>query len=337
MKRLLMIAAALILAHQAQAADLSVAVDETEDHPAAILIKGQIGDRQEIDLFSALIGYQKKAAVVFLDSLGGKVMTAIHIGLLIRKHGFSTAVADDTQCSSACAFIWMAGKQRFMGTRARIGFHAARVSLENNELASGANAVIGAYLYGLGVTDFKSIIYLTSASPQAMRWLNQRDASTYKIDVNMFSLLEPQWTWARTALDAKPREPAEVTVAAPPKVLAPVPAKKPSQTAIATRPSSPSRCDGTEAHSDNDIRCLKPKGTFRDCPDCPEMVVVPAGEFMMGSEQSNDEEPVHKVTIAKPFAAGKYEVTFDDWDACAIAGGCKHLPDDQSWGRGNRP
>jgi len=67
------------------------------------------------------------------------------------------------------------------------------------------------------------------------------------------------------------------------------------------------------------------------------MVVVPAGEFMMGSKQSNDEEPVHKVTIAKPFAAGKYEVTFDDWDACAIAGGCKHLPDDQSWGRGNRP
>src|SRR5262245_40913748 len=61
MKRLLMIAAALLLAHQAQAADLSVAVDETEDHPAAILIKGQIGDRQEIDLFSALIGYQKKS------------------------------------------------------------------------------------------------------------------------------------------------------------------------------------------------------------------------------------------------------------------------------------
>ena len=58
-----------------------------------------------------------------------------------------------------------------MGTRARIGFHAARISLEDQELASGANVVVGAYLFGLGVTDLKSIIYLTSASPQAMRWL----------------------------------------------------------------------------------------------------------------------------------------------------------------------
>jgi formylglycine-generating enzyme required for sulfatase activity len=67
------------------------------------------------------------------------------------------------------------------------------------------------------------------------------------------------------------------------------------------------------------------------------MVVVPAGEFTMGSEQSNGEEPVHKITIPKPFTASKYEVTFDNWDACVIAGGCKHLPDDRNWGRGNRP
>src|SRR5262249_5287056 len=47
--------------------------------------------------------------------------------------------------------------------------------------------------------------------------------------------------------------------------------------------------------------------TFRDCPDCPEMVVVPAGSFMMGSpenedEHSPDEGPQRKVTIARPFA-----------------------------------
>ena len=50
------------------------------------------------------------------------------------------------------------------------------------------------------------------------------------------------------------------------------------------------------------------------------MVVVPAGSFMMGSpenepERSSDEDQV-RVSIAAPFAVGKYAVTFDEWDAC---------------------
>jgi formylglycine-generating enzyme required for sulfatase activity len=77
---------------------------------------------------------------------------------------------------------------------------------------------------------------------------------------------------------------------------------------------------------------------FRDCPDCPEMVVVPAGSFMMGSNNDDaSEKPVHKVTIAKPFAVGKFDVTFAEWDACVLAGGCTHKPEDQGWGRGTRP
>ena len=82
---------------------------------------------------------------------------------------------------------------------------------------------------------------------------------------------------------------------------------------------------------------------FRDCPECPEMVVVPAGEFMMGSPPSEEdrrdsEGPVHRVTIAEPFAAGKYEVTFEEWDACVGGGGCGgYRPDDEGWGRGSRP
>ena len=83
--------------------------------------------------------------------------------------------------------------------------------------------------------------------------------------------------------------------------------------------------------------------TFRDCLDvCPEMVVVPAGSFMMGSPAGEegrdaDEGPQRKVTIARPFAVGKFEVTFAEWDACVAAGGCKHRPGDQDWGRGRRP
>jgi formylglycine-generating enzyme required for sulfatase activity len=81
---------------------------------------------------------------------------------------------------------------------------------------------------------------------------------------------------------------------------------------------------------------FKPGEIFRDCPDCPELVVVPAGSFDMGSSRQY-ESPVHPVIIAKPFAIGRHEVTFDEWDKCADEGGCKHRPDDRQWGRGDRP
>jgi formylglycine-generating enzyme required for sulfatase activity len=75
----------------------------------------------------------------------------------------------------------------------------------------------------------------------------------------------------------------------------------------------------------------------RDCPDCAELVVIPTGEFEMGANDVPYEKPVHKVTIAKPFAIGRHEVTFDEWDACVSAGGCKYRPDDRGWGRGKNP
>ena len=48
----------------------------------------------------------------------------------------------------------------------------------------------------------------------------------------------------------------------------------------------------------------------------------PAGE----DDRNDDEGPQHQVTIAKPFAVGKFEVTFAEWDACVAAGGCKRRP-----------
>ena len=78
---------------------------------------------------------------------------------------------------------------------------------------------------------------------------------------------------------------------------------------------------------------------FRDCPECPEMVVVPAGNFMMGSTAYEREVPQHRrVNIPRPFAVGKYEVTFAEWDACVAGGGCNgYRPGDGGWGRGRRP
>ncbi len=89
-------------------------------------------------------------------------------------------------------------------------------------------------------------------------------------------------------------------------------------------------------------RLLKPGAGktewFKDCAHCPEMVVVPAGSFQMGSKDGHKAEtPVHTVTIAKPFSVGRFEVTFAEWDACVAAGDCKHKPADKGWGRGRRP
>ena len=69
------------------------------------------------------------------------------------------------------------------------------------------------------------------------------------------------------------------------------------------------------------------------------MVVVPSGSFMMGSKSRFDDEmPSHRVTISRPFAVGKYEVTFAEWDACIAGGGCGgYRPKDGGWGRDDRP
>jgi len=76
---------------------------------------------------------------------------------------------------------------------------------------------------------------------------------------------------------------------------------------------------------------------FRDCEKCPELVRIPAGSFRMGTDGGDGHEaPAHEARIQRPFAIGKYKVTFAEWDACFEAGGCKHL-DDSGWGRADRP
>jgi formylglycine-generating enzyme required for sulfatase activity len=92
-----------------------------------------------------------------------------------------------------------------------------------------------------------------------------------------------------------------------------------------------------------EVAPVEPGSTFRDCDTCPEMIVMATGSFTMGSADSEtghqaDEDPAHEVRLEVPFAVGRFEVTFDEWDACLADGGCDgHKPDDQHWGRGRRP
>jgi formylglycine-generating enzyme required for sulfatase activity len=84
---------------------------------------------------------------------------------------------------------------------------------------------------------------------------------------------------------------------------------------------------------------LKPGDSLRECSDCPEMIVLPAGSFMMGSPAGqgyDSERPQHEVAIARPLAVSKFELTFAEWGACAAHGDCDlHIKD--KWGRGRLP
>ena len=100
----------------------------------------------------------------------------------------------------------------------------------------------------------------------------------------------------------------------------------------------------------------KPGQTFKECRNCPEMIVVPAGSFTMGSPATEanrrDNESQHKITFAKPFAVGRTEITWDQWEACVRDRDCDGAaielalrtnekgepnPDFMDWGRGTRP
>jgi formylglycine-generating enzyme required for sulfatase activity len=109
----------------------------------------------------------------------------------------------------------------------------------------------------------------------------------------------------------------------------------------------------------------KPGSTFKECRNCPEMVVLPAGSFMMGSppedKDREEDEKYQQVTFARPFAVSKTVVTWDEWEACVRDGGCDGVavekalrlcPDFRAcapgsegqpnkdfidWGRGTRP
>ncbi|MGO9486798.1 MAG: caspase family protein, partial [Rhodomicrobium sp.] len=146
------------------------------------------------------------------------------------------------------------------------------------------------------------------------------------------------WSSDKPAEAGKPQD--AQAAAAPAK---PAFAPKDTQVAVvappAPAPAVPAElaCDGllvAVAHS-NTRPCIRAGSgkSFQDCPDCPEMVIAPAGSFTMGSpasepERSSDEGPQHEATIGEPFAVGRFAVTRDEFEAFVkdsghgLDGGC---------------
>ena len=130
----------------------------------------------------------------------------------------------------------------------------------------------------------------------------------------------------KTAVVAPPAAPATPPVPVLPAVVVPPAPPATPPTPIEPAVGIPSTIKVNPLSPERE-RALKPKDSFKECDACPEMVVVPAGSFTMGSpasekERSSDEGPQRRVTFARQFAVGKFAVTFDEWDACVADGGC---------------
>ncbi|MEO9969965.1 MAG: SUMF1/EgtB/PvdO family nonheme iron enzyme [Hyphomonadaceae bacterium] len=97
----------------------------------------------------------------------------------------------------------------------------------------------------------------------------------------------------------------------------------------------------------SDPKSLPDFSLFRECGLCPDMVVLPSGNSVMGSPVNedghhSDEGPLVTTGFNEAFAVGRFEVTWDQWNACVAAGSCKNgglqsEGSDEGWGLENRP
>jgi formylglycine-generating enzyme required for sulfatase activity/TPR repeat protein len=163
--------------------------------------------------------------------------------------------------------------------------------------------------------------------------------------------------WHMQYVGAQPPPSPWIAAADGPSTPPATPAVIPAKPTVAVVPAA-----GPQPLSAVQESALKPKDSFKECADCPEMVVVPAGTLMMGSSESergpievayakyateipgfiavplSTESPQHAVRLARPFAVGRFPVTFAEWDGCVADGGCNgYRPSDQGWGRGRQP
>lgn len=77
---------------------------------------------------------------------------------------------------------------------------------------------------------------------------------------------------------------------------------------------------------------------FQDCADCPEMVVLPPGRFVLGADDQRDTYgPARDVAVPNPYAMAVTEITFDQYEVCVQEQGCAGEKSDHGWGRGSQP
>ncbi len=142
-----------------------------------------VGDIQsgDLDKFLALAFKSKRDVLVRLDSKGGDLATALDIGRLISARGYSTSIIK-YDCISACALIWLAGKDRYLQDGERLGFHSAfkKTKSGQREPDQASNALIGAYIRQLELPSAVASL-VVEADPNSVTWVTIKNASDFGI------------------------------------------------------------------------------------------------------------------------------------------------------------
>jgi formylglycine-generating enzyme required for sulfatase activity len=209
---------------------------------------------------------------------------------------------------------WIAGEREFLAWKT--GLEAARRSWE----ATPDNAKHEALLMGLALA-------------QAQSWLAKRPADIAPADAGFVALSRRTAQWRRRRVQALVGVLVAVMVAGLAAWMNEQWVKEHMYWFMHVR---------GKVHTAAKLRTLPPFQPFKDCDGCPEMIVIPAGKFMMGSPNTekgsfDNEGPMHEVVLKQPFAVGRFELTFDDWDVCAAHGDCNARVGDPRWGRGRQP
>ncbi len=187
-------------------------------------------------------------------------------------------------------------------------------------------------------------------------WDSIKD-STYPSDYEAYLKAYPNGRFAalakarierlRAAGNAKPAASAPPAATAAPAAPAPAPKPTPAPSAPATAaaPEKPRPSTTAAPAAPPAAVTTKPAaktasgGEIKDCPACPVLIPIAAGSFTMGSNNDDPaEKPPHRVSVGRAFAIGKYEVTVEQWNACADAGACTRVaPEGESTPPGNAP
>jgi hypothetical protein len=136
----------------------------------------------DIERFRAIAVTMPNDGMVALAGPGGVALTGLRIGEMIRAKRFTTIVAHDTYCASACAVAWLGGVRRAISIHGSIGFHGVFDAKTRQQSVLG-NALVASYLTRLGFSD-QAVIYIISPGADEANWLNAADARAIGIDAD---------------------------------------------------------------------------------------------------------------------------------------------------------
>ncbi|SDZ57285.1 hypothetical protein SAMN05444004_12326 [Jannaschia faecimaris] len=179
--------------------------------PTIIHLKGEIesGDAEEFERRAA----NRAKVTLILESPGGLVAEALRIGATVRLRDFSTMVAADAECYSACGLVWLASQRRYIAASSQIGFHAAYRRVGDYLEESGeANALIGSYLTHLGLR-IEAIRFFTRSGPQELALLTPFRSRALGIDIYLQDGGRVTPPWENPTVDRMAAEKVSLIVA----------------------------------------------------------------------------------------------------------------------------